>query len=93
MEEASKLQARLKELKQSKEAAIEAKAMLEDELQSLKHKALLLSMCLCVLYAHECVCTCLCTILLLHVSVTKRITVMLYHRCGSGGECFTKGTS
>jgi len=45
MEEASKLQARLKELKQSKEAAIEAKAMLEDELQSLKHKTLLLSKC------------------------------------------------
>lgn len=43
MEEVSKLQTRLKELKQSKEAAFEAKAMLEDELQSLNHKIVILS--------------------------------------------------
>ena len=43
MEEVGKLQAKLKELKQSKEAAFEAKAMLEDELQSLNHKTVMLS--------------------------------------------------
>ena len=43
MEEVGKLQARLKELKQSKETAFEAKAMLEDELQSMKHKIVILS--------------------------------------------------
>lgn len=52
MEEVGKLQAKLKELKQSKETAFEAKAMLEDELQSLNHKIVLLSkiiMTLCML--------------------------------------------
>ena len=43
MEEVGKLQGKLKELKQSKEAAFEAKAMLEDELQSMKHKIAILS--------------------------------------------------
>ena len=43
MEEVGKLQARLKEAKQSREVAFEAKAMLEDELQSLKHKISILS--------------------------------------------------
>ena len=43
MEEVGKLQSKLKELKQSKEATIEAKAMLEDELQSMSNKIVILS--------------------------------------------------
>ena len=43
MEEVGKLQARLKEAKQSREVAFEAKATLEDELQSLSHKIAILS--------------------------------------------------
>ena len=77
MEEVSKLQGRLKELKQSKEAALEAKAMLEDELQSMKHKLVILSkivelyivyICVSVrLCLHMCVCLCVC--LRLHMCV------------------------